>query len=73
MFSRHFWLALCCLTATVCAAQRTISGTLTNATDGEPLAYVHVFLKAQQQHGVISNERGAYSLELAANELSEKS
>lgn len=72
MFLRHFWLLGCCLIATFCAAQRSISGTLTNASDGEPLAYVHVFLIAQQQHGVISNERGEYSIELAADQLTDQ-
>lgn len=51
------------------SAQRTLSGTVIDAADGAPLSFVSVFLKSNQSRGVLTNERGEYSLTVTEDEL----
>lgn len=45
-------------------SQQQLSGLITDAFAGEPLAFCHIFLLNEQAHGVISNELGAYQIQL---------
>ena len=53
-------------------AQRTLSGTVIDAADGHPLSFVSVFLKSNQSRGVLTNERGQFSLKVSEEELKDQ-
>jgi len=54
------------------SAQRTLSGIVTDAADGKPLSFVNVFLKSDQQYGVLTNERGEYRINLNEEQLTDR-
>lgn len=53
-------------------AQHELSGIVVDAADGKPLSFVHVFLKTDQQYGVITNERGEYRISLDSTQLNDQ-
>lgn len=53
-------------------AQRTLTGTVIDAADGSPLSFVSVFLKNNQSRGVLTNERGEYTLTVTEEELTDE-
>jgi len=54
------------------SAQRTLTGTVIDAADGSPLSFVSVFVKSNQSRGVLTNERGEYTLTLTEDELTDE-
>lgn len=67
----RFLIILLCLSGSL-SAQRTISGIVVDAADGKPLSFVNVFLKSDQQYGVLTNERGEYRITLSEDQLSDR-
>ncbi|MEL6142819.1 MAG: carboxypeptidase-like regulatory domain-containing protein, partial [Bacteroidota bacterium] len=64
-------LILFCLSAPTLIAQTTLSGSISDKSTGEPLAFVYVILKNNQQKGVLSNDLGQFSISLSSKDLSD--
>ena len=69
----RYLLLLCWLLLSFAiSAQRTLSGIVVDAANGAPLSFVNVFLKSDQQYGVLTNERGEYRINLTADQLTDR-
>jgi Family of unknown function (DUF5686)/CarboxypepD_reg-like domain len=71
-FMKFKLIVLACLSASVnnpLSAQTVVKGTITNAANREPLAFVSVYFKGGK--GVVSNEDGTYLLSTTNNKLNE--
>jgi len=62
-------LILFCLYTPSLSAQISLSGTITDQSTGEPLAFVYVIPKNNQRKGVLSNDIGEYTLSLTEEDL----
>jgi len=60
-------ILLLCLTSTLSAQKRTISGRVTDAKDGSPLAGVSVQPKGEPKSGVVTGSDGSYTLSVNDN------
>ncbi|GGB03855.1 SusC/RagA family TonB-linked outer membrane protein [Puia dinghuensis] len=63
----HILLFLLCLGSALSAQKRTITGKVTDAKDGTPLAGVSVQPKGSPKNGVVTGSDGSYSLSVDAN------
>ncbi|MEL6142078.1 MAG: carboxypeptidase-like regulatory domain-containing protein, partial [Bacteroidota bacterium] len=53
------------------SAQRNLNGILVDEMSGDPISFAHIFLKNDQSHGVISNEKGEYQLSFHQEQLND--
>ncbi len=53
-------------------AQRTLTGIVTNSVNGAPLSFVNVFLKSEQSVGVLTNERGEYTIKISEDQMKDE-
>ncbi|MGB3606321.1 carboxypeptidase-like regulatory domain-containing protein, partial [Psychroserpens sp.] len=66
---KHIYVCIMLFLSCYSYAQITITGTITSAEDGQPLAYVNISNNVNQ--GTISDENGRYEIEVSStsNEL----
>src|ERR1700744_103824 len=58
----HILLFLLCITFTLSAQKRTITGRVTDAKDGSPLAGVTIQPKGDPKNGTVTSNDGTFSL-----------
>jgi hypothetical protein len=69
---RFLLLTALFLSFAILPAQRTLSGIVTDSGTGHPLSFVNVFLKSEQSVGVLTNERGEYTINLSEVQLKDE-